>query len=271
LPLPHAATTIARTRAAIGHIRDQTRSHEATSLSILRPSERRSIVSVPTIDISGCAAYRDEYRSDHDEPPFVGARGSRFGTTTAHLRIPSLRGTHVARGDGHRGAGRAPVDGFARLKAMEHSSTSANRLALSATVHCLTGCAIGEVLGLVIATALGWHDLPSVILAIVLAFVFGYGLTIRPLVSSGIPLRQAGRLAFASDTLSIVTMEVVDTVIVLAIPGAMAAGLVDPLFWGSLAVALVVAGAVAYPVNRWLIARGKGHALVHEAHGGMTR
>jgi hypothetical protein len=127
------------------------------------------------------------------------------------------------------------------------------------------------VLGLVIATALGWHDLPSVILAIVLAFVFGYGLTIRPLVSSGIPLRQAGRLAFASDTLSIVTMEVVDTVIVLAIPGAMAAGLVDPLFWGSLAVALVVAGAVAYPVNRWLIARGKGHALVHEAHGGMTK
>ena len=122
-----------------------------------------------------------------------------------------------------------------------------------------------------IATALGWHDLPSVILAIVLAFVFGYGLTIRPLVSSGIPLRQAGRLAFASDTLSIVTMEVVDTVIVLAIPGAMAAGLVDPLFWGSLAVALVVAGAVAYPVNRWLIARGKGHALVHEAHGGLTR
>ena len=154
---------------------------------------------------------------------------------------------------------------------MEHSPTSASRLALSATVHCLTGCAIGEVLGLVIATALGWHDLPSVILAIVLAFVFGYGLTIRPLVSSGIPLRQAGRLAFASDTLSIVTMEVVDTVIVLAIPGAMAAGLVDPLFWGSLAVALVVAGAVAYPVNRWLIARGKGHALVHEAHGGMTR
>jgi hypothetical protein len=154
---------------------------------------------------------------------------------------------------------------------MEHSPTSANRLARSATVHCLTGCAIGEVLGLVIATALGWHDLPSVILAIALAFVFGYGLTIRPLVSSGIPLRQAGRLAFASDTLSIVTMEVVDTVIVLAIPGAMAAGLVDPLFWGSLAVALVVAGAVAYPVNRWLIARGKGHALVHEAHGGMTR
>src|SRR5690349_13526137 len=151
-----------------------------------------------------------------------------------------------------------------------HPAASPNRLALSATVHCLTGCAIGEVLGLVIATALGWHDLPSVILAIVLAFLFGYALTIRPLVSSGMPLRQAGRLAIASDTLSIVTMEVVDTAIVLAIPGAMAAGLVDPLFWGSLAVALVIAGAVAYPVNRWLIGRGKGHALVHDSPGGMT-
>jgi hypothetical protein len=153
---------------------------------------------------------------------------------------------------------------------MEHHASSLNRLALSATVHCLTGCAIGEVLGLVIATALGWHDLPSVILAIVLAFVFGYGLTIRPLVSSGMPVRQAGRLAIASDTLSIVTMEVVDTVIVLAIPGAMAAGLADPLFWGSLAVALVIAGAVAYPVNRWLISRGKGHALVHGGHAGSA-
>ena len=163
------------------------------------------------------------------------------------------------------------VDGFATVGSMEHHDPSPNRLALSATVHCLTGCAIGEVLGLVIATALGWHDLPSVILAIVLAFVFGYGLTIRPLVSSGMPIRRAGRLALASDTLSIVTMEIVDTLIVLAIPGAMAAGLVDPLFWGSLAVALVIAGAVAYPVNRWLISRGKGHALVHGAHGGAAR
>ena len=150
-------------------------------------------------------------------------------------------------------------------------TASLNRIAFLATAHCLTGCAIGEVLGLVIATWLGWHDVPSALLAIVLAFVFGYALTIRPLLADGMPIRQAGRLAVASDTLSIATMEVVDTVIVLAIPGAMAAGLVDPLFWGSLAVALVVAGAVAYPVNRWLIARGKGHALVHEAHGGMTR
>ena len=143
---------------------------------------------------------------------------------------------------------------------------SLDRLAFSATVHCLTGCAIGEILGLAIATALGWHDLPSVLLAIVLAFAFGYALTIRPLVASGMPLRRAGRLAIASDTLSITTMEIVDTVIVLLIPGAMAAGLLDPLFWGSLGVALLIAAAVAFPVNRWLIARGKGHAVVHGTH-----
>jgi hypothetical protein len=149
---------------------------------------------------------------------------------------------------------------------MNHAATSVDRLALSATIHCLTGCAIGEVLGLVIATALGWHDLPSVLLAIVLSFVFGYALTIRPLLASGIALRQAGRLAIASDTLSITTMEIVDTVIVLVIPGAMAAGLIDPLFWGSLAVALAIAGVVAYPVNRWLIVRGRGHAVLHGHH-----
>ena len=122
------------------------------------------------------------------------------------------------------------------------------------------------MLGLVIATALGWHDLPSVVLAIVLAFAFGYGLTIRPLVGSGMTLGEAGRLAFASDTLSIATMELVDTGIVLLIPGAMAAGLVDPLFWASLAVALIIAGLVAFPVNRWLIARGRGHAVLHGHH-----
>ena len=145
-------------------------------------------------------------------------------------------------------------------------SSTLNRTALQATIHCLTGCAIGEILGLVIATALAWHDLPSVVLAIVLAFVFGYGLTIRSLRASGIELRPAARLAFASDTVSIATMEVVDTATVLAIPGAMAAGVVDGLFWGSLALSLVIAGVVAYPVNRWLIARGRGHAVLHGAH-----
>ena len=143
---------------------------------------------------------------------------------------------------------------------------SLNRLSLSATLHCLTGCAIGEILGLVIATALGWHDLPSVVLAIVLAFVFGYALTMRTLLASGVAVGAALRLALASDTLSITTMEIVDTAIVLAIPGAMAAGLDSALFWGSLALSLVIAGVVAFPVNRWLIARGRGHAVLHGHH-----
>jgi hypothetical protein len=146
------------------------------------------------------------------------------------------------------------------------AATSPDRLAFTATVHCLTGCAIGEVLGLVIAAQLGWHDLPSVILAIVLAFVFGYALTLRPLLASRMPFRGAFRLAFAADTLSITVMEIVDTLIVLAIPGAMAAGITDPLFWGSLALALAVAGVVAFPVNRWLIERGQGHAVLHHHH-----
>ena len=141
-----------------------------------------------------------------------------------------------------------------------------NRTAFQATVHCLTGCGIGEVLGLVISTALGWHDLPSVVLAIVLAFVFGYGLTIRPLLAGGLPFGTAVRAALAADTVSIVVMEVMDNLIVLAVPGAMAAGLTDGLFWGSLVLSLAVAFVVAFPVNRWLIARGLGHATLHGHH-----
>jgi hypothetical protein len=148
------------------------------------------------------------------------------------------------------------------------STTSLNRTALSATVHCLTGCAIGEILGLVIGTALGWGDVPTMALAIALAFTFGYSLTLLPLVRSGLTVRQALPLAFASDTFSIATMEVVDNAIILMVPGAMAAGLDDLLFWGSLAVALAIAFAAAFPVNRWLIARGKGHAVVHALHEG---
>jgi hypothetical protein len=145
---------------------------------------------------------------------------------------------------------------------------SLTRTAFQATVHCLTGCAIGEILGLVLSTALGWHDLPSIVLAIVLAFVFGYGLTIRPLLSGGLPFRAALRTAFAADTVSIVVMEIMDNAIVLAVPGAMAAGLLDGLFWGSLILSLAVAFVVALPVNRWLIARGMGHAVVHGQHAG---
>jgi len=149
---------------------------------------------------------------------------------------------------------------------MDHAAPSLNRLALSATTHCLTGCAIGEVLGLVIATQLGWHDIPAIALAIVLAFVFGYGLTVQPLLSSGMAVRAALGLAFAADTISITVMEIVDNAIVILVPGAMAAGITDALFWGSLALSLVVAGLVAFPVNRWLIARGRGHAVMHGHH-----
>jgi hypothetical protein len=143
---------------------------------------------------------------------------------------------------------------------------STNRLALTATVHCLTGCSIGEVLGFVIGTRLGWGNWSTVALAIVLAFFFGYSLTLLPLVRAGLALATALPLAFASDTLSIAVMEIVDNAIVLVIPGAMDAQLADWLFWGSLALSLAVAFVFAYPVNRWLITRGKGHAVLHEHH-----
>jgi hypothetical protein len=143
---------------------------------------------------------------------------------------------------------------------------SLSRLALSATVHCLTGCAIGEVLGMVIGTALGWSNGATIAASIVLAFFFGYTLTSLPLLRAGLGPRRVAPLAFASDTLSITTMEIVDTLIIVLIPGAMAAGLGDALFWGSLAVALLIAGVFAFPVNRWLLARGKGHAVVHQYH-----
>jgi hypothetical protein len=152
---------------------------------------------------------------------------------------------------------------------VDHSSQSLNSLAFSATVHCLTGCAIGEVAGLAIGTALGFSNLGTIVLAVALAFFFGYGLTSLPLLRSGMALGAVIPIAFASDTLSIATMEIVDNLIVLTIPGAMDAGLDSLLFWGSLAFALVVAGLVAWPVNRWLISRGKGHAVVHRTgvHG----
>ena len=143
---------------------------------------------------------------------------------------------------------------------------SVTRQALDATRHCLTGCAIGEVVGLVISGALGFTTEASVVAGIVLAFVFGYSFTFVPLLQGGMALGRAASLTLAADTISIVVMEVVDNVIVLLVPGAMAAGLDDPLFWGSLIVGLVIAFVAAFPVNRWLIARGRGHALAHGAH-----
>jgi hypothetical protein len=147
------------------------------------------------------------------------------------------------------------------------SDASLTRLAIAATVHCLTGCAIGEVLGMVIASALKWPNSAAVVLSVVLAFIFGYGLTIRPLIASGLGLATVLKLALASDTASITIMEIVDNALILVIPGAMNARLDSGLFWGSLALSLAVAAAAAFPVNRWLIARGRGHAVVHQYHG----
>jgi hypothetical protein len=143
---------------------------------------------------------------------------------------------------------------------------SLNALAFSATVHCLTGCAIGEVLGMMIGTALGWSDLATIVLAVVLAFFFGYSLTSLPLLRSGMALGAVIPIALASDTISITIMEIVDNAIMLLIPGAMEATLSDIGFWAALAVALVIAGVAAFPANRWLLARGKGHAVVHQHH-----
>lgn len=144
--------------------------------------------------------------------------------------------------------------------------SSLTRTAVSATLHCLTGCAIGEVLGLVLSTAVGFGNALSILVSIALSFVFGYGLTSLPLLRSGMSVREAAPLAFASDTLSIATMELLDSLTIILIPGAMAAGLGDGLFWGSLAGALFIAFWAALPVNRWLIARGRGHAVVHARH-----
>jgi Domain of unknown function (DUF4396) len=144
------------------------------------------------------------------------------------------------------------------------------RTAVSATLHCLTGCAIGEILGMVLATAFGWGDVLSITVAVLLAFFFGYLLTMIPVLRAGLPFPQALRVAFASDTTSIATMEIVDNAFIAIVPGALAAGLTDSLFWWSLLVSLAIAFVVTVPVNRWLIGRGRGHAVMHEYHHGHS-
>ncbi|MEU2021343.1 DUF4396 domain-containing protein [Streptomyces sp. NPDC016469] len=146
-----------------------------------------------------------------------------------------------------------------------HSGTSW-RMAAQATLHCLTGCAIGEILGMVIGTAAGLHNGATVTLSIFLAFVFGYALTMRGILRAGLPVRQALKVALAADTLSIAVMEIIDNTAMVAIPGAMDSGLTDALFWGSLAGSLALAFVITTPVNRWMIGRGKGHAVVHAYH-----
>lgn len=167
--------------------------------------------------------------------------------------------------EGHETAGHGAAEGH------DHGGPAATgraltKLAISATLHCLTGCAIGEVLGMIIGTALGWGDWSTIALAVVLAFFFGYLLTIGPVLRSGLPFKQAVKVALAADTLSILVMEIVDNAVMLAVPGAMEAGLTNFLFWGSLAFALLVAFVITVPVNRWLIGRGRGHAVVHQYH-----
>ncbi|MFC5607735.1 DUF4396 domain-containing protein [Variovorax soli] len=166
---------------------------------------------------------------------------------------------HAASHDRHH-------DHHGHRHAASSPSPSLNVTAFWATLHCLSGCAVGEVLGMVLGTALGLSNGETIALAVALAFVFGYAFTMTPLLRAGMPLRQAVKVALAADTVSIAIMEVVDNLVMVAVPGAMDASLAQPLFWGALAFALVVAGAAAYPVNRWLIARGAGHAVVHAHH-----
>lgn len=155
---------------------------------------------------------------------------------------------------------------------MPASGRALTQLAIGATLHCLTGCAIGEITGMLIGAALALSNAATIAWSVALAFLFGYGLTSLPLLRAGLALGVVAPIALASDTLSIATMEIVDNAIVVAVPGAMDAGIGQLLFWGSLAFSLAVAGAFAVPVNRWLIARGKGHAIVHETgiHGGPS-
>ncbi len=151
---------------------------------------------------------------------------------------------------------------------MDHSShtDSLNKTALSATLHCLSGCAIGEVLGMVLGTWWGLSNSSTVLLAVVLAFLFGYAFTLVPLVRRGMSLKKALALALAADTASITIMEIVDNAVMLGIPGAMDASLTSALFWVALAFSLLLAGLAAFPVNRYLIQKGQGHALVHGEH-----
>ncbi|MGW1719692.1 DUF4396 domain-containing protein [Streptomyces sp. NPDC002156] len=147
-----------------------------------------------------------------------------------------------------------------------HAPAATWAVAVQATLHCLTGCAIGEVLGMVIGTAFGWGNVPTLILAITLAFFFGYALTLRGVLKAGVGFRTAVRVALAADTLSIAVMELVDNGVITLWPGAMDAELGDALFWGALAISLVVAFVITTPVNKWTIGRGKGHAVVHQYH-----
>lgn len=195
-----------------------------------------------------------------------------MGYKFAHIgdgRQGRLMGKEIAMSEstqhtGHPGHGEH--HGHDHHASMGHSPTVTWRMAASATLHCLTGCAIGEVLGMVIGTALGWSNTATIVLAVVLAFFFGYALTIVGLRKSGLGWRELVKLALAADTVSIIVMEIVDNGVMMVVPGAMDAGLASGLFWGALAFALLVAFLVTTPINKWIIGKGKGHAVVHAYH-----
>ncbi|MFF4499294.1 DUF4396 domain-containing protein [Streptomyces sp. NPDC001401] len=160
----------------------------------------------------------------------------------------------------------AQAEAHTHAHAHHHPPAATWSMAAQATLHCLTGCAIGEVLGMVIGTAFGWANVPTTILAIVLAFFFGYSLTLRGVLRAGVGFRTAFRVALAADTLSIAVMELIDNGVIVLWPDAMDAQLSDLLFWGSLAISLALAFVVTTPVNKWMIGRGAGHAVVHQYH-----
>jgi hypothetical protein len=175
--------------------------------------------------------------------------------------MPTTETPHkdAAQGDSHAHDGHEHADHGAH-------GGSLNRLAVSATVHCLTGCALGEVTGMAIATALGWSDLGQIGLAVGLAFLFGYTLTSIPLFKAGLTFVAALPIILATDTVSIAIMEAIDNLVVLLVPGAMEATVIDPLLWGSVALGFAIAFPFAWWANRFMLARGKGHALVHQYH-----
>ncbi|MFJ7985413.1 DUF4396 domain-containing protein [Streptomyces sp. NPDC096351] len=196
---------------------------------------------------------QDDAHARHDHGGHAGREGhpGRSGHA-GHAAHSDHGGPHGGPHEGHGG---------------HHSPGGASwSTAAKATLHCLTGCAIGEVLGMVIGTALGWGNVETMILAIVLAFFFGYALTLRGILSAGVDFRTAFKVALAADTLSIAVMEIIDNGVIALWPGAMDAHLSDPVFWLVLAIALAAAFVITTPVNKWMIGRGKGHAVVHRYH-----
>lgn len=194
-----------------------------------------------------------------------------------HHEDPAAHARHGDSHEGHEGhhASHSPhasheghhQDHSAHEGHAGHGSSAVSwKMAASATLHCLTGCAIGEVLGMVIGTALGWSNVPTIILAVALAFFFGYLLTLLGVRRAGVSWGQALKVALAADTVSILVMEIVDNGVMVIIPGAMDSGLASGLFWGALAFSFLVAFVITTPVNKWLIGKGKGHAVVHAYH-----